>query len=116
MHRTLPALLVLAACTGLAETRTYAGPQRPIAGACDPASHATLTRRGTSIVLAPNDGTLTLQGMLAGSELSASTTLTGADKHPYRLTFAGQLAGTQITGTLVTPRCRYALNLALTDD
>lgn len=115
MRRLLLCLLPLTACTGIQETRIYAGPQRPVAGACDPATRATLTRRGNAITVTPADGTLTLQGTLTGSALSAATTLAGVDKKPYLITFTGQLAGTQINGTLATPRCRYELRLSQTD-
>ena len=116
MTRVLPCFLLLAACTGIQETRVYAGPQRPVAGACNPPSRATLTRRGHAIVLAPGDGTLTLEGTISGNTLSAGTTLVGVDKLPYPITFTGQLAGPQVNGTLATRQCRYALTLTLTDD
>ncbi len=109
-------LLPLTACTGIQETRVYAGPQTPLAGTCDPPSRATLTRRGHEIVVSPNDGTITLEGQITGQTLSAKTTLAGVDKKPYPLVFAGQLTGQTINATLTTPRCRYALALKLTDD
>ncbi len=116
MRRALLCLPLLAACTGLQPTRIYAGPQRPIAGACDPATTASLTRRGHAIILAPANGTLALEGQIVGTAVAAKATLLGVDKKPYPLTFAGTLAGATIDGTLNTPRCRYALSLALTDD
>jgi hypothetical protein len=113
---TLLLLIPLTACTGIQETQVYAGPQTPLAGTCDPTSRATLTRRGQEIVVAPNDGTITLEGQITGQTLTAKTTLTGVDKKPYPLVFAGQLTGTTINATLSTPRCRYALALKLTND
>ena len=116
MRAALLCLLPLAACTGIQQTAVYAGPQRPLAGACDPATHATLTRRGSALTLTPADGTLTLTGTFSGTTLSAATTLLGADKKPYPISFTGQLAGAHIDGTLTTPRCRYALTLDKTGD
>lgn len=121
MRRLLPLLPLsitvwLAACTGIQETRIYAGTQTPLAGTCDPASRATLTRRGQEIVVAPSDGTITLEGQITGQTLSAKTTLAGVDKKPYPLVFAGQISGSTINATFTTPRCRYALALKLTDD
>ncbi len=115
--RTIITLLIpLAACTGLQHTEVFTGPQRPIAGACDPQTRATLTRRGNAITVSPADGTLTLTGTITGTALAASTTLPGLDKKPYELTFTGQLAGDRIEGTLASPRCRYALTLDRTGD
>jgi len=116
MPRTLLLALALAACSGVQETRHYAGPQTPTAGTCDPPSRATLTRRGNTIILAPAQGTLALTGEIHGTDLSAQTTLTGADKKPYSLIFTGHVTGPAIAGTLVTPRCRYTLALKLTGD
>ena len=116
MRAILLCLIPLTACTGLQRTQVFAGPQRPVAGACDPATRATLTRRGSAITVAPADGTLILAGTITGTSLSAVTTLTGADKKPYPITFNGQLAGFRIEGTLATPRCRYALTLDATED
>ena len=116
MRVLLLCLLPLTACTGTERTQVFAGPQRPIAGACDPQTHATLTRRGSAITVSPADGTLTLTGAIAGTTLAASTTLPGADKKPYTITFKGQLTGAHIEGTLTTQRCRYALALTQTGD
>ncbi len=116
MRAILLCLVPLTACTGLQRTQVFAGPQRPVAGACDPATRATLTRRGSAITVSPADGTLTLDGTITGTSISAATTLTGADKKPYPITFTGELAGSRIEGTLATPRCRYALTLSATRD
>ncbi len=116
MRALLLCLVPLTACTGIQQTQVFAGPQRPTAGACDPATRATLTRRGHAVTVSPADGTLTLAGTITGTTLSATTTLTGVDKKPYPVTFTGQLAGDQIEGTLTTPRCRYRLMLSATGD
>ena len=114
MRMILLCLLPLSACLGVKTTRLYAGPQRPLAGTCDPASRATLSIRGNAMVFAPQDGTTTLQGTVEGTALSASAVFPGADRKSYRLQLTGQLAGDQIDATLVTPRCRYALTLTRT--
>ncbi len=116
MRALLLCLVTLTACTGIQRTQIFAGPQRPVAGACDPATRATLTKRGNAITVSPADGTLTLTGAINGASLSASTTLAGLDKKPYPITFDGQLTGTHIEGTLTTPRCRYSLTLSETED
>ena len=108
--------LPLAACTGIQPTTIYAGPQQPIAGTCDPAGRATLTRRGNAIVLAPAEGTLALQGSAQGANIAAQLTAPGMDHVPYTLAFTGQLEGQNINGTLTTSRCRYALTLSRTSD
>ena len=113
MRMILLCLVPLSAC-GLKTTRLYAGPQRPLAGTCDPASRATLSIRGNAVVFAPQDGTTTLQGTIEGTALSASAVLPGVDRKSYTLQLAGQLAGNQIDATFTTPRCRYALFLTRT--
>ena len=113
MRLILICLLPLAAC-GVEPTSLYAGPQLPLAGTCDPASRATLTIRGASVVFAPQDGTTTLQGTVEGDSLSASTTLQGADRKPYTLRLSGHRAGDRIDATYTTPRCRYAVSLSRT--
>lgn len=107
---------LLSACTVAPPTLVYSGPQTPIGGACDPATRATLTQRGSSIVLAPANGTLTLEGTANGPDITAQATLTGADRKPYTLAFTGRHEGAAIDGTLLTPRCRYRLTLARTFD
>ncbi len=116
MRAILLCFLPLAACTGISHTQVFAGPQRPIAGACDPETRTTLTKRGNAVTLSPADGTLTLTGTVTGAGVSASASLVGLDKKPYLITFTGQLAGRHVDGTLVTPRCRYSLALAATGD
>ncbi len=114
MRVILLCLLPLSACFGPKPTHLYAGPQRPLAGTCDPASRATLSIRGNAVVFAPQDGTTTLQGTIADNTLSASTVLPGADRKSYTLQLAGHLVGDRIDATLTTPRCRYALSLSRT--
>jgi len=110
------ALVPLVACSTLANSANYAGQLRPVAGTCDPASQAVLTLRQKKIVFAPAAGTILLRGELIGQRAAAELTLPDANKHPYKLSFQGILAGKDINGTYATPRCRYAVTLHLTSD
>ncbi len=116
MHRILALLpLMLAACADAPST-IYAGPVTPQSGMCDPVSQATLTLRKSAFVFAPDSGTIILTGHLTAGQLAASLTLPGADKKPYPVTFAANLNATTISGTYITPRCRYAVSLHATTD
>ncbi len=102
-----------AAVAGCATTgQTYAGKLEPEAGVCNSASRATLHRQGAIVQFTPQDGVLTLDGTVSaeGRVVAAQQTV-GLDRKPYRLSFAGQLAGNDITGMYVTPRCRYRVIL-----
>jgi len=115
--RFLPlAILPLVACSVMADTLNYAGTMRPVAGTCDPASEAVLTRRESAIIFAPAGGTLLLDGKLNGQQLVAILTLSDPNKQPYHLVFEGTLTGKSINGTYTTPRCRYAVSLHRTGD
>lgn len=116
MRAILWCLVPLTACTGIQRTQVFAGPQRPTAGACDPETRATLTRRGDAVTVTPANGTLSLAGVITGTQISANTMLAGADKKPYPIAFNGQLTGSRIEGVLTTPRCRYSLSLTKTED
>ena len=75
-----------------------------------------LTLRKSAFVFAPDSGTIILTGHLTAGQLAASLTLPGADKKPYPVTFAANLNATTISGTYITPRCRYAVSLHATTD
>jgi hypothetical protein len=113
-----PAPLILLCGLGLAgcaNDTTYAGNLEPLGGACDAANRATLQRHGSVVQFTPQDGVLTLDGTItAAGQVTAAQQTLGMDRKPYRLAFNGQLVGSSITGTYVTPRCRYhtALHLA----
>jgi hypothetical protein len=110
-------LLPAFACACSAPTLNYAGTLRPVAGTCDAQSQAVLTRRDTTILFAPAAGTLTLHGRLNDQKtLAAVLTLQDPNKQPYRLVFQGRLDGNHVSGTYVTPRCHYAVDLSLTQD
>jgi len=114
MRFLIIAIVTLAACS--AATQNYSGDLRPIAGTCDPPSEALLTLRNTTIIFAPASGTTLLRGKIDGQVASADLKLIDPGKQPYHLSFQGVLNGRIITGTYVTPRCRYAATLRLTDD
>lgn len=114
-HPVLPLAVLAAALTGCASDTSYAGKLAPLAGACDITNRATLQRHGNVVQFTPQDGVLTLDGTItsAGQITAAQQTL-GMDRKPYRLSFEGQLTGSTVTGTYVTPRCRYQVALQLT--
>jgi hypothetical protein len=103
--------LPLAACAGDAPI-TYTGTLIPSAGTCDLTNRATLQRHGANLQFTPQDGVLVLDGTVSPTgTISASETTSSMDRKPYHLTFTGQVHGTSVTGTYVTPRCRYAVAL-----
>jgi hypothetical protein len=114
MRRLCSLVLLLSACAS--STANYAGKLTPITGTCDPSPEATLTLRNGQIVFAPAAGAILLQGALAGTDLSASLTVTDPNKRPYILTFRGTRTGPEIRGIYATPRCRYLAELVLTRD
>jgi len=116
MRAPLLTIAPLAACAMMADTSNYAGQMRPLAGTCDPASQAVLSLRNNTIIFAPASGTIFLRGALTGATANAQLTLTDPDKHPYQLTFRAVLDGKTMSGTYVTPRCRYAVTLWRTGD
>ncbi len=102
-------LLTVSACS--AQQVTYTGTLRPVAGVCDPPARAELTLRGKTVLFAPNSGTVYLTGVQTGADITASKTLAGADKKPYKLVFKASHQGQAIQGTYETARCRYAVSL-----
>ncbi len=104
------AVAALSGCSG--SSQTYAGKLEPEAGVCDAANRATLHRQGAIVQFTPQDGVLTLDGTVASSgQVAAFQQTVGMDRKPYRLSFTGQIAGDAITGSYVTPRCRYRVTL-----
>lgn len=102
--------LLVPACAGQSQ-RNFIGTLQPETGYCDPASQAELSIEGSGILFAPSSGTILLRGQKSGENLTAATTLPGADKMPYALSFRGVLSGKTISGTYATPRCRYIVKL-----
>ena len=111
---TVGVSLLLAACGG--QPVTYTGGLVPIAGTCDPAGSAVLTTRGHYVQFTPRQGVLILPGQAdPGGVVTAALDTPGADRKPYHLAFHGKLAGDDIAGEYVTPRCRYRANLHRAD-
>jgi len=104
--------IALAGCADDVPSR-YVGSLTPLAGTCDTAARTLLVRHASSVEFVPQDGVLILRGTLnAAGDIEATQDMRGATQGPYRLTFTGKLAADQITGTYVTPRCRYRVTLA----
>ena len=107
----LAGLALLAACAADAPV-SYAGNLTPQSGACDPASRAVLVKRGRDLEFTPSQGVLILSGQVTPSgDLAAALSTPGADHKPYLLKLSATLSGDTITGTYVTPRCRYKVLL-----
>jgi hypothetical protein len=104
--------VVLVACVPSLPNK-FVGDLRPVGGSCDKGNRAVLTRAGSSVMFAPQDGVLVLDGRLSGKgEVSASLEVRGMNRAPYRLVFTGKVQEDRILGTYVTPRCRYDVTLA----
>ena len=102
-------LLSISACAS--REVTYIGDLRPLAGVCDPPARAELTRKGKAILFLPNSGTIVLSGLQDGAIITATKTMVGADKKPYKQVFNGHLQDQAIQGTYETARCRYTVLL-----
>ena len=116
VRRILLLPMLISGCAGLNPATTYTGTTRPASGACDAATSATLTVRGAEVLFAPNSGTILLHGQRDGAVVTADTTLTGADKKPYRLAFSGTVGQSNASGSYVTPRCRYSVGMTIRHD
>ncbi len=117
MKRWLVLLAVsLAACTktvSVEPSHRYVGtatPSRP--GPLCPTTKAEAQVRDGVMLLAPDDGTWTLQGSLAADgTVAADKTIQAASKQPWTTMFQGRWTPTDITGTYTTPRCTFSIAL-----
>ena len=113
--RRLTLLLLLAACASPTTSTDgeWFGDMTPDqASASCPPGRASLVSRRASALFTPNEGTQTLNGTITPEgTITATRSTTGADKKPYAVTLAARMADGSITGTFVTPRCRYAVRL-----
>ena len=110
----LAAAAFLSACAASTPT-TYTGTLAPLAGTCDVLNRATLQRHAETVQFTPQDGVMVLEGTITPSgDISATEQTTGMDRKPYRLVFTGRVQGQAITGTYVSPRCRYTVSLQAT--
>jgi hypothetical protein len=111
----LAALSGASACSGT-PTVTYTGEVRPLAGVCEPTQHGILTITGSAVQFGPSQGVTILKGRLgAGGTLTAASDAPGMDRKPYHLSLTSTVQGDAVTGTYVTPRCRYSVNLHRTN-
>ncbi len=100
-----------AACAGTV-TEGYYGAVTPQAGVCDAAHAASLTIRQDHVRFAPTQGVLVLAGSIApDGEINASLTLPDVNRKPTQYRLKARLAGDEITGSYVTPRCTSAISL-----
>lgn len=102
--------------TGSGYDQRYTGLMTPTGGAhCDPAAPAMLilSSRSHAVSFIPGDGVLVIQGTIAADgSIGASLNTQPPGHPPFRLTLAAVLAGEHVTGTYLTPLCRYRLALA----
>ncbi len=99
-------------CAGGPPVR-FVGTISPLSGSCDPPGRAVLTRTPGHVQFVPFDGVIILQGSISqAGTIDASLAVRGTGTAPRRLQFNGQLQRTRISGTYITPRCRYLVELA----
>jgi hypothetical protein len=112
----LAAAGLLSACAG-GPPSTYVGTLTPVAGTCDVLNRASLNRNGETVQFTPQEGVTVLEGTISPSgAITASAQTMGMNRQPYRLAFTGVLHGQTMTGTYVTPRCRYTVLLNAAPD
>ena len=105
-------LPIMTACSD-SQPVTFAGDLTPLAGVCEPAGRAVLVKRGKYVDFTPSQGVLILHGQIApDGQVKAQAQTVSADRKPYPLTLAAKRDGSEIGGTYVTPRCRYAVKLS----
>jgi hypothetical protein len=93
----------------------FAGVLQPQAGTCDPPGRAKLVLNGSHVLFTPREGIIILDGAVAADgTIRATATSNGMDRTPYRQTFTGNLAGDRVSGSYMTPRCRYTVTLMAT--
>ena len=113
--RRFATLLLLTACAGptAATDGQWFGDMTPLqpAPGCPP-GRANLVSTRNAVLFTPGEGTQTLAGMIAADgTMTAERVTTGADKKPYAVAFTARIADGVISGSYVTPRCRYAVRL-----
>ena len=116
------AALVVAPLAGLlgcsaGQSATYVGTLTAVSGTCDALNRATLVIHGTTVQFLPQDGVLALDGTATdGGVIAADQAAPGMDRRPYHLVLNAQRQAEVVTGTYLTPRCRYTLALHKTHD
>ena len=111
--RTALLVVTLAGCASVlpgAEVR-YSGVSSPQAP-CGVASPATLVVRRLGFSFAPTSGVLLIPGdVAADGTLTGSLSTVGMDRKPFTMTFGAKIVGAEVSGTYITPRCRFDVAL-----
>ena len=108
-------LAVLAGCAGVlpGSTVRYTGHIVP-EGTCGAESPATLVVRGGRFDFTPTDGVLLIAGTVAEDGTVAGQLITpGVDRKPFAMKLAAKIVGAEVTGSYITPRCRFTVALNL---
>lgn len=105
----------LAACTSPAvgPAHRYIGSATPSTPSplC-PASKVEAQIRDGQIILAPNEGTWVLDGLVSSDgTVAADKTIQGINKQAWITSFQGRWTPTSVIGTYTTPRCTFAIAL-----
>ncbi len=99
------------ACAGT-RTEGYFGNVTPQSGVCDPPNAASLTIRRDQVRFAPTQGVLVLSGSIAADgAITATLTIPDVNRKPTQYRLAAHLAGDDITGSYITPRCTSTISL-----
>ena len=88
----------------------YSGRLTSTVASC-PEAHGTLVIQRDAAVFAPDDGTWTLEGKVAGTVVQASRSQPSFDHKTYSTALKATLTATKATGTYVTLNCTYAVDL-----
>jgi hypothetical protein len=108
-------VIAITACTNSksAPARRYIGTATPSTpGPLCSASRAEAQIRDGKIILAPDEGTWILYGLVSeDGTVSADKTQQAASKQPWETTFDGHWTSAAVTGTYTTPRCSFAIVL-----
>ena len=113
MNRRLAMCLavLLSACAGT-RTESYFGDVTPQSGVCDPSHGASLTIRRDQVRFAPTQGVLVLSGSIAkDGMITATLTVLDMNRKPVQYRVAAHLAGDEVIGSYVTPRCTSSISL-----
>lgn len=108
-------LLALAGCADVlpGSDARYTGHIVP-EGTCGTEAPATLVVRRPRFTFTPTDGVLLIAGEVAlDGTLAGQLTTPGVDHRPFTMTLAARIAGREVSGTYVTPRCRFRVALSL---
>lgn len=112
--RALMVVVLLAACTApVTPDARYVGVATPATPGefCKP-GRAVLRLRDGRAVFTPDEGTWTLEGTAtAGGAMQAERVGRGANKQPYVTKLTGTWSEQAASGTYVTPRCSYSVQL-----